>query len=100
MAGVLPDPSKIAQMALELPQSVLNTEMRQMNEKVGVLTTEVQKLAAAVPPLPVLGAGLPTLPGLPELPGMGGAGAAALPQTRSEAVRGVKTTKKASYMET
>ena len=99
MAGVLPDPSVIMKTALELPQSVLNTEMRQMNEKVGVLTSEVQKFAAAVPPLPVLGQGLPTLPGLPALPGMEGAGAPA-PQTRSEATKGIKATKKTSYMET
>lgn len=99
MAGVLPDPSKIAQMALELPQNVLNTEMRQMNEKVSVLTAEVSKFAAGVPPLPVLGQGLPALPGLPELPGMAAGGAGA-PQSRSEETRGVKKTKKTSYMET
>lgn len=103
MAGVLPDPTKIAQMAMELPQNVLNTEMRQMNEKVGVLSAEVQKFAAGVPPLPVMGQGLPPLPGLPELPGMGAGGAGAgtgTPQTRSEATQGVtRKIKKTSYME-
>lgn len=100
MAGVLPDPSKIAQMAIELPQSVLNTEMRQMNEKVSVLTAEVQKFAAGVPPLPVIGQGLPQLPGLPDFSGAGGAGAGnGAPKTRSETITGKKTAKKSSYME-
>ncbi len=102
MAGVLPDPTVIGQKALELPKSVLDLEMRQMTEKVSNLTTGIQNFAAGVPPLPVMGQGLPPLPGLPELPGMGaaGAGTGGAPQTRSEATQGVKrNVKKMSYME-
>lgn len=94
MVDALPDITKIGQQALELPTNVLNTEVRQFSEKMGVLTTEIQKLGTT---LPVIGAGLPALP---PLPGMAPA-AAPEPEptaTRSAAVQGVRSTKSKSYM--
>lgn len=98
MADPITDLTNIGQKALELPQNVLNTEMRQMNEKLGVLTSGVQNMMASAPQLPVLGQGLPQLPALPGIPGVSGAGTPA-PQSRSEATQGVKKTKKTSYLE-
>lgn len=100
MPDGLPDITKIGQAALGLPTEVLNTEMRQMSEKMNVLNAKVQELG--LPAVPVPGAGAAALPPLPPLPGMGAAGTAAppapQPETRSAAVQGVRTTKKTSYL--
>lgn len=103
MADPITDLTQIGQKAMQIPQEILNVEMRQINEKMGVLTSGLQGMAASVPQLPVLGQGMPQLPGLPQLPGVGGVatgngGGAA--QTRSEAIQGVnRRTKKSSYLE-
>lgn len=96
MPELLPDLTKIGQAALSLPKAVMDTETRQITEKMSVLSTEMQKLAAGLPG--IVPAGLPALPTLPGLPGAVSAVAPAV-MTRAEAVRGVRKTKARSYLE-
>jgi hypothetical protein len=93
MADPLADLANIGQKALSLPADVLAIETRQMTEKVNLANAKVQELGTTL--IPAGGLALPPLPGLP------GSTAATPPppaETRSEAVQGVRTSKKTSYL--
>lgn len=95
MAGnPLDEIANIGQKALALPAEIIGIESRQFNEKMGLANAKVQELGTTL--IPTGGLAFPPLPGLP---GATVAQAPAAPAgTRSEAVQGVKTTKKTSYL--
>ncbi len=102
MADGLPDITRIGQAALALPTDIFSLEVRQMNEKMGVLSAKAQEAGSIL--LPTGGLALPGLPnlaqGLPLLPGMAAATPAAAPETRTAtALRQATSNKPRSYMQ-
>lgn len=75
MTNGLLDLTKIGQSMMNLPTEVMNTEIKQVQEKMNVLNVAVQ--SAGLPPVPVPAGGQALA--LPPLPGVGAAGLPGLP---------------------
>lgn len=87
----------IGQKALSVPTDLLNVGAKRMTEDVGMMSSKVQELGTALVP-PAGGLALPELPPFPGMPGTSTAGQKAPAETRSETVRGVRKTRKTSYL--
>ena len=84
----------IGQKMLSVPADILNVGTRRVTEDMSMMTAKIQDIGATLTP-PAGGLGLPQLP---PLPGMPGAEAVAPAPTRSEVTKGIRTTRKTSYM--
>jgi len=86
----------IGQKMLSVPTEIMNVGTRRITEDMGMMTAKIQDLGTALVP-PAGGFGLPQLPMLPGMTGVEAA-APAPAMMRSEQVRGVRKTKKTSYL--